>query len=96
MSLITDNLLGLLQRQHKNQMFWIGLIVGLFVGANVGAVLAGMLFTAKAGYHIHAKAEKADSLDAFTGNNVETDRESQQRTGNSGKVEQKSSNKSIS
>ena len=30
-------------------MFWLGLIIGLFVGVNIGVVVAGMLFSAKAG-----------------------------------------------
>ena len=30
-------------------MIWLGLIIGLFVGVNIGIVVAGMLFSAKAG-----------------------------------------------
>jgi hypothetical protein len=28
-------------------MFWIGIIVGLFIGANVGFVMSGMLFLSR-------------------------------------------------
>lgn len=28
-------------------MFWTGLIVGLFIGANIGVIIAGLLFKSK-------------------------------------------------
>ena len=38
-------------------MFWTGFVIGLFVGANVGVVIGGMLFLAKASDKAIAKLQ---------------------------------------
>ena len=51
-------------------MFWLGLIIGLFVGANIGIVVAGMLFSAKArDKSLHPTESKDPASFAFELNN---------------------------
>ena len=45
----------------ENVMFWIGIIAGIFIGANIGIVTAGLLFSAKEGKRQHLNAVKQES-----------------------------------
>ena len=50
------------------QMLWIGLIIGLFVGANAGIVVAGMLYSAKTRDKARIKIADKDQADDKTSN----------------------------
>ena len=53
-------------------MFWLGLIIGLFVGVNIGVVVAGMLFSAKAGDKTSHPIKREDPTVFASGMNNET------------------------
>jgi len=59
-------------------MFWLGFIIGLFVGANVGIVVAGMLYSAKKSDQTMYPAETKDSASFASGMKSATDLDSTQ------------------
>ena len=61
-------------------MFWLGFIIGLFVGANVGIVVAGMLYSAKNSDQTMHPAETIDTTGFVSGMESATDRDSTQPT----------------
>lgn len=77
-------------------MFWIGIIIGLFVGANVGVVIAGMLFAAKARDDVQNEIEKTERIDSLAGDTVKIKKKSYRPAHKSEKVQKESSNRTIS
>ena len=77
-------------------MFWIGIIIGLFVGANVGVVIAGMLFAAKARDDVQNEFEKTERIDSLAGDTVKIKKKSSRPANKSEKVQKESSNRTIS
>jgi len=69
------------------QMLWIGLIIGLFVGANAGIVVAGMLFSAKRRDKVRIKIADKDQVDEKTSNPENIKRGSYQPIYNSEQIE---------
>ena len=57
-------------------MFWIGLIIGLFVGANAGILIAGMLVSAKMRDKARSEMTDKDEVDDNTGSHRNVERES--------------------
>ncbi len=47
-------------------MFWTGFIIGLFVGANVGVVIAGMLLSAKARDKVQSQIANKDPAESHS------------------------------
>ena len=44
----------------ENVMFWIGIIVGIIIGANIGIVFAGLLFGSKMDERLYLNALKQE------------------------------------
>ena len=74
-------------------MFWIGIIIGLFVGANVGIVIAGMLFSAKARDDVQNRIEKTDHIETMAGDSEKIKKGSYPTVNTSEEVQNESSNR---
>ena len=74
-------------------MFWIGIIIGLFVGANVGVVIAGMLFSAKTRDDVQNRIENTDRSETMAGYSEKINKKSCQMAPKSGEVQNESSNR---
>ena len=51
----------------KKKMFWMGFLIGLFLGANFGVVIAGIIFSSKARESVQSRAVTNGSVDIHTG-----------------------------
>ena len=74
-------------------MFWIGIIIGLFVGANVGVVIAGMLFSAKARDDVQNRIEHTELSDTMAEDSENINKKSCLTAPKSGEVQNESSNR---
>ena len=77
-------------------MFWLGFIIGLFVGANIGIVVAGMLFSAKARDKALHPSERKDPANITTGINSETKKESSPPTRESAQIQKSFTDNTVS
>lgn len=84
---------GLFYSATLKKMFWIGIIIGLFLGANVGVVIAGMLFSAKTRHDVPNRAENTDRIDTMAGDSERIKKKSYLELQKSGEVQNESSNR---